>query len=298
MESPLKIDVTLLPPPHRHQVIFKALEDMKEGQELLLSVDHNPAPLYYEMKARFPKTFDWEFLEEGPQVWQVLIGKRMVASGKKVADLVLENVGLSELFEEYGIDYCCQGNITLEEACRRKDIDIKSLLAAMKRRAVSGGTVWQPHFDSWSSRLLIQYIVENHHVWERQALDDAYDLAVKVADHHGADYPNLKKVEELVSHLRSTIVSHFAEEEEELFPLVLEGSKSSELVKELDRMKSDHVDVGAMLTDITLLTNNFQAPAEACNSFRILYHKLKELKQDIHQHTHLENNVLAVKAGV
>lgn len=296
MESPLKIDVALLPPPLRHQAIFKALEALKESQKLKLSVDHNPSPLYYEITARFPKVFSWEFLEEGPVVWQVLITKRIIEAEKKVGDLVQENTGLTSLFEEYGIDYCCQGNITLEEACRRRKIDVNKILSAIKKHNVTIGTGWQPHFDSWSSRLLIQYIIENHHVWERQALDEVNDLAEKVAEHHGDDYPNLKKVKELVAHLRSTIISHFAEEEEELFPMMLKGSKSRELLKELDRMKTEHVDVGAMLTDITLLTSNFQAPEEACDSFRFLYQKLKELKLDIHQHIHLENNILAAKA--
>lgn len=296
MESALKIDVTLLPPSHRHQVIFKALEVLKNGHELILSVDHNPAPLYYEMKVRFPKIFSWEFLEEGPVVWQVLITKRLIVTEKKVADLVQENAGLTSLFEEFGIDYCCQGNITLEEACRRRKVDVDELLLAMKKQGVSGGTGWQPHFESWSSRLLIQYIIENHHVWERQALDEVNDLAVKVAEHHGSDYPNLKKVKELVAHLRGTIISHFAEEEEQLFPMMLEGSKSRELLKELDRMKTEHVDVGAMLTDLTLLTSNFQAPEDTCDSFHFLYQKLKELKYDMRQHIHLENNILAAKA--
>jgi regulator of cell morphogenesis and NO signaling len=295
MESPIRIDVSLLPSATRHDTIFKAYESLDEGQSLVLAVDHDPQPLFYEFSHKYPKSFGWDYLDKGPEKWRVLITRQQSITDKIVADLVMEDLSLGKVFDAYGIDFCCHGDISLEEACRRQKLDINEVLVAMKKKS-GPGAFWQPHFEEWSVSLLIQYILENHHSWERHTLSDIEDLTVKVADHHEADFPNLKKVKEIVGHLKYAVINHFQEEEEELFPLILKGSKSVELLKELEKMKLEHTEVGAMLTDLTLLTNNFQPPQQACSSFRLLYSKLGEFKQDILQHIHLENTLLVTKA--
>lgn len=295
MESPVKINAALLPAASRHATILGAFAGLAEGQELIITNDHDPQPLFYELKETYPGGFAWHYLKQGPSQWVVLLSRKKLLQNKTVSDLVLEDLALAKVFEAYGIDFCCHGNISLEEACRRHKLELDDVLRAIKKQG-NEGVAWQPRFDAWSVPMLINYIVENHHTWERRQLDEVDALSVKVADHHGDDFPSVKKVREAVAHLKHAIVAHFAEEEEMLFPMILEKSKSIDLLKELERMKVEHAEVGVMLTDLTLLTNNFEAPAEACSSFRILYHKLRELKQDLLQHINLENNLLASKA--
>lgn len=295
MKSPINIDVAKLPSAVRHQTIFEAFEQLDSEQELFLTADHDPQPLFYELKHKFPQGFTWEYAEEGPHVWEVLITRKRHLENRTVGDLVMEDLALGKVFNSYGIDFCCQGNITLEEACRRQKLDINEVMAAITKKPAEN-KFWQPHFEDWSVALLITYILENHHSWERRIMADIGNLVVKVADHHGGAFPTLKNLKDIVGHLKYAIESHFAEEEEMLFPLILEGSKSAALLKELERMKIEHSEVGTMLADITLLTDNFQAPAGACGSFQLLYQKLGDLKQDLLQHIHLENTLLVTKA--
>ena len=295
METPIHIDVANLPSAVRHQTICQAFEQLSSGQGLVLTVDHDPKPLFYELRYKYPQGFSWEYAKEGPDIWEVLITRKQHLENRTVGDLVMEDLALGKVFESYGIDFCCQGNITLEEACRKQKLDINEILVAMTTKT-SDNKLWQPHFEDWSVVLLITYILENHHGWERRTMADIEELVERVAEHHGEAFPALWNLKDIVGHLKYAIESHFAEEEQMLFPLILEGSKSAALLKELERMKIEHTEVGTMLADITLLTNNFQAPPGACGSFLLLYQKLNDLKQDLLQHIHLENTLLVAKA--
>jgi len=69
------IDVRHIPPPQRHPLIFQTFEGLQAGQAFLLVNDHDPKPLYYTFKAERDGQFDWEYLERGPEVWRVRIGR-------------------------------------------------------------------------------------------------------------------------------------------------------------------------------------------------------------------------------
>ncbi len=69
------VDVRLTPPAQRHPLIFGAFERLQPGQSFELVNDHDPKPLYYQFLAEHTGTFDWEYLERGPEVWRVKIGK-------------------------------------------------------------------------------------------------------------------------------------------------------------------------------------------------------------------------------
>lgn len=70
------IDVRTVPPAQRHPMIFQAFEDLKPGEAFILVNDHDPKPLYYQFKFEREGQFDWNYLEEGPQVWRVEVGKK------------------------------------------------------------------------------------------------------------------------------------------------------------------------------------------------------------------------------
>ena len=74
MSQPV-IDARTVPPAQRHLLIFQAFADLKPGEGFFLVNDHDPKPLYYQFKFEYEGQFDWEYLESGPQVWRVRIGK-------------------------------------------------------------------------------------------------------------------------------------------------------------------------------------------------------------------------------
>ena len=69
------IDVRTIPPRERHPLIFSTFRALARGGSLLLVNDHDPRPLYYQFQAEMGEPFQWEYLETGPEVWKVRIGR-------------------------------------------------------------------------------------------------------------------------------------------------------------------------------------------------------------------------------
>lgn len=75
------LDLRQIAPPQRHALIFSTFEALLPGQSLELINDHNPQPLNDQFQMRSPGQFSWDFLEQGPEVWRVQIGKTAKAAG-------------------------------------------------------------------------------------------------------------------------------------------------------------------------------------------------------------------------
>lgn len=69
------IDVRTIIPRERHPLIFKTFHKLGPGESFLLVNDHDPKPLYYQFQAELGQPFQWEYLENGPEVWKVRVGK-------------------------------------------------------------------------------------------------------------------------------------------------------------------------------------------------------------------------------
>ncbi|MCC6211675.1 MAG: DUF2249 domain-containing protein [Burkholderiales bacterium] len=69
------LDVRTIIPRERHPLIFKTFRDLAPGDAFLLVNDHDPKPLYYQFQAELGEPFQWDYLESGPEVWKVRIGK-------------------------------------------------------------------------------------------------------------------------------------------------------------------------------------------------------------------------------
>jgi uncharacterized protein (DUF2249 family) len=70
---PVELDVRRIPPREKHPTIFQTFDGLDNGQSMMLINDHDPRPLRYQMIAERPDTFEWEYQEEGPEVWRVRI---------------------------------------------------------------------------------------------------------------------------------------------------------------------------------------------------------------------------------
>ncbi|WFP62312.1 DUF2249 domain-containing protein [Mesorhizobium sp. WSM4904] len=68
-----QLDVRAIPPVERHPRIFGIVQALAEGQSFVIVNDHDPRPLRYQMEARYPGLFDWEYLQQGPDIWRVEI---------------------------------------------------------------------------------------------------------------------------------------------------------------------------------------------------------------------------------
>lgn len=82
------LDVRTIAPMNRHTLIFQTFDALSDGAAFELVNDHDPKPLYYQFAAEMPGTFTWDYLERGPAVWRVRVGKTTTAAPETKTDQV------------------------------------------------------------------------------------------------------------------------------------------------------------------------------------------------------------------
>lgn len=225
---------------------------------------------------------------------------------RSVADYVTENIKASHIFKKYGIDFCCGGGISLEKACENKDVEYSQLVEELQSLDLTARK--GINFNDLPLNELIDHIVEKHHKYVEANIGLLIQYSSKVAKVHGTNNPELIKVDKLFQEVAGELASHLKKEELILFPfikkmLIAEREKTpvniphfSTVENPIKMMEDEHEEAGNIFKEISLITNNYTPPAHACNTFRALYDKLDEFEQDLHQHIHLENNILHPKA--
>ncbi len=300
------LNVTLIQPRLKHSTIFQHFDALKGGEAFQILNDHDPKPLYYQLIAERGNVFSWTYLEKGPVWWKVHIKKNDVANGETVGQIAAKDLRKADVFKKYGIDFCCGGKKSLKQVCEEKGLDHAAVEAELENTTQSTQPV--ENYDRWDADFLADYIFNKHHKYYYEEAPVIADLLTKVVNRHGQHYPELQQVYSLYETLATELNDHFAKEEKVLFPFIkgLVQAKKSGNVDELQTrfsvqqpiqmMEADHDAAGEILSQISDVTNGFSAPDGACNSYEFLYRKLKALEDDLHQHIHLENNILFPKA--
>ena len=70
------IDVRIYEKGHKKDIIFKAFGGLALGETMELINDHDPRPLYQQFMLKFPEEFEWEYLEQGSEIWRMGITKK------------------------------------------------------------------------------------------------------------------------------------------------------------------------------------------------------------------------------
>ncbi len=300
------LNVTLIEPRLKHPTIFKYFDALKEGEAFQILNDHDPKPLYYQLLGERGNIFTWTYLEKGPQWWRVQMRKNDLQSGETVGEIAAKDLRKAEVFKKYGIDFCCGGKKSLKQACEEKGLDVAIVEAELENPAPAV----QPanDFNRWEADFLADYIYNQHHIYYYNEMPVIKGLLTKVMQHHGSNHPELKYLYSLFSQLVQELDTHFMREEKVVFPfikaLVLAKKTGNfevlnsqpSLTEPIQIMEVDHEAAGGILADMKKLAGDYNPPADACNSYQYLYKKLKELDEDLHQHIHLENNILFPKA--
>ncbi|MFU8892361.1 MAG: iron-sulfur cluster repair di-iron protein [Luteolibacter sp.] len=214
---------------------------------------------------------------------------------RTVGELVAERPGRSRVFQAFQIDFCCQGGRTLREACDRKSADLAVVISELESESLSP-TEPQSNSAELAPAELCEYIVEAHHGYLRRELPRIHAMAQRVAHVHGGHTPSLLEIFEVFDGLATELGEHMMKEEQVLFPAVRALASGEDTPMPLDGpiecMIHEHDVAGQALARLRLLTNAYQPPAEACNTYRALFDGLADLEKDLHRHIHLENNVL------
>ena len=224
---------------------------------------------------------------------------------KTVADVVSENIKTAHVFKKYGIDFCCGGGITIDKACKKKNLDYSQLKEELLKVDDAPKAY---NYNSWKLDFLIDHILNIHHSYVEESIPLILQYSNRVAEVHGHHYTEVLKINTLFNEAANELASHMKKEENILFPYI-KSLLQTEIAKEplnspsfgsinnpITMMEMEHEAVGDIFKEIARLTNNYTPPEDACNTFRALYAKLDEFEQDLHQHIHLENNILHPKA--
>ena len=300
------LNVTLIEPRQKHPTIFKHFDALKEGEAFEILNDHDPKPLYYQLLGERGNIFTWKYLEKGPQWWRVQIKKNNIEGGKTVGEIAAKDLRKAEVFKKYGIDFCCGGKKSLKQACEEKGLDVAVVEAELENPAqpVSSAN----DYNRWEPDFLADYIYNQHHLYYYNERPILQGLITKVTQHHGSNHPELNYLYQLFTKLVEELDTHFMREEKVVFPFIKALvqvkrtgnrevlSSQPSLTEPIQIMEEDHEAAGEILEAMQKISNNYTAPEDACNSYQFLYKKLRELDEDLHQHIHLENNLLFPKA--
>jgi regulator of cell morphogenesis and NO signaling len=216
----------------------------------------------------------------------------IVDRSASVTQIALDHPPCVRVFHARHIDFCCRGELTVQEACAGKGLDAQALFAELDAAVLEREEPSDDPRDMPTAQL-VEHIIVRHHAYLRKALPLAEQLARKVARVHGEHNPKLPELATLVSELRETLEPHMDEEEESLFPaLVTAQPDSRRIAPELRAMHEDHLRVGEVLTCIRTLADDYVAPDWACGSYRALMNELRSIELDTLRHVQIENHVL------
>lgn len=221
---------------------------------------------------------------------------------KTVRELAIELPNATRIFEKVRIDYCCGGNQRLDEACTQAGVDIEEL--ARQLAETEPAINLKPAVPEGSLADLANHIVYKHHVFTRDECARLTGLLEKVCGVHGTNHPELQQIRADFAVLRAELEPHMLKEERILFPYItsLEAAVLANapvpfapfgtVGNPISAMMREHDAAGDLLKNMRKLSQDFTVPEDGCFSYHTLYSALAELEADLHQHIHLENNIL------
>lgn len=230
--------------------------------------------------------------------------KKSIEKNKKnIGQFVAEDYRTATIFKKYNIDFCCKGHKTLDEVCEKKGLKQTEILYELETVLKSNANQ-SIDYKSWPLDLLVDYIEKKHHRYVEEKIPVLKQFLDKLCNVHGERHPELFKITELFTASANELAAHMKKEELILFPFIKKlvlAKLNSQMVLQppfgtvenpITLMMNEHDNEGERFRQIAELTNNYQPPVDACNTYRVAYAMLEEFEKDLHLHIHLENNIL------
>lgn len=223
-----------------------------------------------------------------------------------VGEIVAVNYKTAAVFSKFKIDFCCKGDRTLEQVCDKKSLDytglVKELEEVIKEKSVG------EDFNSWPLDKLSEYIVKTYHEYIREKIPPLTQFLTKVDKVHGDMHPELHEILALFLESADDLLAHLRKEEMILFPFIkkmVEAKNNNQTIptppfgsveNPIEMMKDDHSVEGERFRKISELSKDYTPPEGACNTYKVSFAMLQEFEEKLHEHIHLENNILFPKA--
>jgi regulator of cell morphogenesis and NO signaling len=211
-------------------------------------------------------------------------------SDRQVADIAANLPGATEVFRAHKIDFCCGGQKSLAAAAEARGVPLDALETELTKLAAAGQPAPQ------ATPELIDHILQRYHEVHRRELPELIRLAARVEERHAGNAEAPIALHAALQELAEALEAHMQKEEQILFPLMLSGGHPM-ITAPIGHMRVEHDEHGERLENLEAATRGFSLPPEACSTWRALYAGVRKLIDDIHQHVHLENNVLFPRFG-
>ena len=219
-----------------------------------------------------------------------------------IAEIVTNDHRTATIFEKYHLDFCCKGKRSLAEACAEKGLSFDEVAAEINSLRDPGNAA-ETLFRHMTADHLVAYIVNRHHNYVKQIMPQLQIHIERVAQKHGDRFPYMVEVYKLFSEIKNDMTLHMQKEEMILFPAIVraehafknKGTLNGEvniIRGAIQVMESEHDSAGELMLKIRELTNGYEETEGACTTFRLSLAELKAFEEDLHQHVHLENNIL------
>jgi regulator of cell morphogenesis and NO signaling len=225
-----------------------------------------------------------------------------------IRDIVATDYRAAAVFQRHGIDFCCGGDRTVQDACAAKGLAPAEVIAELET-TTAAPAVGVPRFNDWDLSALTVYIVTKHHAYVRGAIPTLLAHTKKVAAVHGENHPEMQEVSRLFDGVADEMLMHMEKEERMLFPyidalaLAATGKRPAPFApfgsvqNPIRMMEMEHESAGNAMARINELTRGYQPPVDACTTYRVCLQELDAFERDLHAHVHLENNILFPKAA-
>jgi len=226
---------------------------------------------------------------------------------RRLADLVQDDARTAAVLEAHGLDFCCGGTQTLEEACRDRGLAPDTVASAIEALGAPGDQHRLPPELADLDRLT-RHIVDTHHQYVRDAMPVVLGWLDRLVERHGLRHPELREVRTVFRTLATDMTAHMAKEETLLFPAIdalarerrvggqLPAGPFATILHPVRVMEDDHQQAGQLLEQLRRATNGYEPPADGCATYKACYAELLRFERDLHLHVHLENNILFPKA--
>jgi regulator of cell morphogenesis and NO signaling len=219
-----------------------------------------------------------------------------------IGDIVAHDLRTASVFARHGIDFCCGGRASFDHACRSRGLDVTAVAAELGAlEHVAGSAV---DVTTWPPTAIIDRILSHHHAYVRAEGVVIEGYLAKLVARHGDRRPELGRLQSVFAGILDDLTRHMRKEEVILFPYIsamveadhanqpLPSSPFGTIRNPLRMMEQEHHDAAAGFGTVRMITGNYQPPADACATWRACYVALEAFEHDLHEHVHLENNVL------
>lgn len=307
MNRPETFDVRMIDPYRVHVDVFDKLSALAIGQSIMMVHDRDLRPLYFRLLAECKLAFNWQALDEGPEVWRVQLSRKAAgASAETVGEIVSKDYRYATVFKRLGVDFSCNGKRTLEEACFDNHLDMDDMRQqlAMCLNQPAAQTI---NLISWAPAFLCRYLVNLNHQYIKINTPFISELAQKVATAYKESHQQIGQVSSIFFNVGEVLTRDILVEETSLFPDIVNLSECyikgrsladdviGDILSAFYGMMASHEKIAADFRLIRQLTNNYQVPRYVSSSYNILYKLLQDYEDDLLFNFHLENNLLFPK---